>query len=99
MTSEPFEKWIKTESEQWFLLHSRPGVMSMDLYRSGDLGTGTAQTIMRFQTAAERSYFIEVDDLRGRVGALLGQIEYLKTVKGANWNLRDVRARKKAGKL
>lgn len=96
MTPEPFEKWVKTESHGSFWLHSKPGIMSKWDFDGGDLGRGGADTIIRFQTMVERAYFIEVDDLREKVVNLSYELEYLKTVKGANWNLRDVRARKKA---
>ena len=62
-----------------------------------DLGRGGAQTEAFFMTGEGRTYFIHAEELRERTSATIGRLEaelrFLKTVKGANRNLREVRER------
>lgn len=78
---------ILSESDGWFFLSYA------DVHPSWDdsLGRGSAQCHTRFQTAAERSYFVQIDHLNNEINRMASELRYLKTVKGANRNLREVR--------
>ena len=78
---------ILSESDGWFFLSYT------DVHPSWDdsLGRGSSQCQAKFATSTERFYFIEFDKLSNEVGRLESELRWLKTVKGANRNLREVR--------
>jgi hypothetical protein len=84
-----------SEEDGWFFL----SYTSVPSLHDGDLGRGGAGCVARFQTSAERSHYIEIDRMREVIGSLNSEIRWLKTVKGANKNLREARAAAKAEKL
>lgn len=61
-----------------------------------DPGRGGGEHSAYFKTDEGRTYFIQMEELRERcnkiIGTLQSELIYLKTVRGANKNLRDVRA-------
>lgn len=83
------------EADGWFWLYRTGGAFSMN-QGEGDFGRGSSDESTRFQTAAERSGYIQIEYMRGIIGRLESEIQYLKTVRGANRNLREVRAKRKA---
>jgi hypothetical protein len=62
----------------------------------GDLGLGGNTMIVRFQSAEGRMYYKQSIEYQEKYKQIISQLEselaYLKTTKGANENLRRVRA-------
>jgi hypothetical protein len=68
----------------------------------GSLGLGTGMEITAFGSEEARQIYIIYMEWREQASAsiarLSSELQYLKTVKGANENLRKVRAERKAAK-
>ncbi len=67
--------------------------------RDGSIGRGSAITHAVFNTEQEREMFVsysaQIEHLEQLAADLRSEIRYLKTVPGANQNLRDVCAARK----
>lgn len=81
------QKW---ESDGYFGLSFQP-----DFIPSDDLGRGSNEMTLRFSTKEGRNYYISLNSQIEQLNKLCviqeSELRYLKTVKGANKNLRDVR--------
>ncbi len=83
---------FKYEESGMFLLSWMPECE----WFNDDLGRGSAVREARFFTEEGRTYFMQAEQGREIMGAKISQLEsdirFLKTVRGANQNLREVRA-------
>lgn len=65
----------------------------------GDLGIGGGHVTMKFHTEYERSQFIgftkQLEECNRIIANLHSELQFIKTIKGANQNLREVRKKKK----
>lgn len=89
MTS--IQKW---ESDGFFLLSYMPEYIPSD-----DLGRGEALISLRFLTEEGRSYYISLNSSIEKLNKICesqeSELRYLKTIKGANKNLKEVRMNNK----
>lgn len=91
-------EWNFSESDGYFYLSKTGG--SFEPYPgNGDLGRSAAEQYHRFATAQERSMFVQIHAMKRELAKLQGQLGYVRTVRGANQNLREVRAEKRRLKL
>lgn len=88
--------WQLSEYDGSFIAF-RTGGMYADQDCDGEsLGRGSADQTHRFATESERSMWIQIQEMTRTINRLAGEISFLKTVKGANLNLRVVRAANRA---
>lgn len=70
----------------------RPGTHTFN----DDLGRGGCEIRTYFKTEEGREYYIQMEELRDQCNAVIGRLEsdlrYVRTIRGANQNLREVRA-------
>ncbi len=89
-------KWLLSESGGRFIASSIGGCVTFD--GDGDLGRGTSPQQVMFATNQERAFFIQIDEMKQDLAGLHSQLGYVRTVRGANQNLREVRAERRAAR-
>lgn len=84
----------------WFKSGDRFGLGYRTVHDFGDgsIGTGSAQVCEAYNTETERMQGCQVRELKWEVKQLNSELAYLKTTRGANENLRRVRAARRAKK-
>lgn len=85
----------KWESDGYYYVSYTPDTISGD-----DLGRASGEYAVRLLTDEGRTYYLQSVNWQEKLNRVINELEselrYLKTVKGANANLREVRKNRKS---